>query len=1008
MTRHLIAAALSMLLCIQSLAAANTRTVKGTVLDEEGEPLIGVWVEVEGIKGGTATDIEGQFSISVPAGVQNVLKFTYLGYDVTKVTVTPDQNVVNITLKQSQNLIDEVVVTAYGLVQKRSDMTGSAFQVNSEKLANLPAARVENLLDGMVPGLVTTESSTGARSRYSIRIRGDASLSANSEPLWIIDGVPVYTGSKTQSVTGTSYNVYPLSYVNPDDIESITVLKDAATTSIYGADGSNGVILVTTKQGLADGATHVRASLRYGLSQLDPETKLKRLNAAQWWELAKTSWTNAGYDLANFPYQDNEHNSYSTTDTDWYDVYFGLGQSTDLNISIDSGNSKSKNYISVSYNDEKSTIMGNRQQRVSLRDKATFKFNEKLSLDFNLAMTYNINDLVSVSSTYLNVIPIFSPYDEDGVTPRLYNWYSRATDSYVEKQYKFIYSEVAQREFSDNQQRCLTADGNAILRYKILPCLNVSANFGVNSINIFELIYDPKTTLDGLTDSSEQDGYSHRAGVANLTWNSVEQLNFSKSFGNHKVGALLGTEFKSTENHSVSAYAYGFANDHIKEISYSAESSGRRGSSSASNSRSLSYFGQATYSYGDRYYLSASYRRQGFSAFSVYHRWGDYASVGLSWNVHNESFFKVPWINKLKVKASYGNTGNSRLDSSAAYGTYSYSSGSYYGGLMGATQSSAPNPGLSWESTNIANVGLDMAFLDNRIDLSMEFYDKYTKDMLYSGRVSSIITSGNVTRNVGEMENTGFELSLMTKNIVKPNFSWTTEFNGAVNRNTIRALYKDMHTGFFDYVWVAGASKDAWWLSRWAGIDPTTGAPMWYDQNGNLTYAFSYDNRVLLPEYDKQPDFRGGMRNTFRYKNFSLIIFLTYTLGGWGEYIKNEDGLDLISYNTIVEDLNYWQGPGSVSNNPAPVYKNSTNSTLGSTRFLYSTTNVQFKNIVLSYNVPAKFSKKLGLSGATASIILDNPYIWCPGQGRNNNSYKTMFSSYGITRTLSGQLQLNF
>ena len=979
--------------------------VQGTVTDSEGETLVGVFISVKGTKTGTTTDLDGHYNLSLSGPA--TLVFQYMGMADMEVPVDKARTL-DIVMK-SDNTLDEVVITAgYGLAQKRSDMTGSAFQVASEPLQTLPAARVDNLLQGMVPGLAIEESTTSAaRTRYTIRVRGDASLNATSEPLWIVDGVPVYNGSNgSGTVSGTSYSVSPLSFINPDDIESITVLKDAATTSIYGADGANGVIIVTTKQGKGDGKLHVTASAKYGVSRVDRSTLIKLLNAEQWWGLAKTSWVNAGYDLAYFPYQDNEYNHYSTTDTNWYDVYLGTGSTSELSVRVDSGADKAKHYLSLNYYGDRAVKKGNDQQRFTLRDRTQFKFTKRLSLDLNLSLSYNVNDISSISDSYYRVIPIFEPYDLDGVTPRLYNYYNESTDSYSPSLRKFVYSEVPQRDLSDNTQRGMGFDGNTTLTYEIIEGLKVTSMFGVNAQNILELIYNPKTTLDGKT-SYEQDGTSRRAGVFNYTWNNIDRINFDRRVGLHRVGAMAGIEFVNTENRSLYATGSGFANDHIKEISY-AISDSVRGSSSASNSRSLSYLGTLSWSFDNRYYLSASYRRQGNSSFASFARWGDFSSVGLSWNVHNEHFFHVPFVNRLKIKASYGNSGNSRVDTGAAYGTYSYGSSSYYGGLMGAAQGTAPNPGLSWENTIIANLGLDVGLFDNRVDLQLEWYRKYTKNLLYKGRVSSIITDGSVMRNVGELENRGFEVSLSTKNIVRPGFTWTTDFNGAVNRNIIRKLYKGTHTGFFDYVWMEGASKDAWWLSRWAGIDPSTGGPMWYDVDGNLTYTFSYDNRVLLPEYSKEPDFRGGMRNIFTFGRFSVVAFLTYTVGGWELLDYGQDGYDIISNNTVVEDLEYWKEPGDVANNPKPIYKVTTGSRRSSTRFLYSKTNVQLKNLVLSYNVPGSFCRKLKLNSATASLIGDNVYLWTPDQSRDRNSYKTLRYPGGMVRTFSAQLTLNF
>ena len=1007
--RYLIVLALALVLCVALPHGVRAQvakyTVSGTVTDSQGEPLVGAFVLVKGTKYGVATDLDGKFSISAPVSADVTLVFQYMGMENQEFKVTRSQTI-NIQLKGDNTLNEAVIEAGYGVVQKRSDMVGSAFQVDSEKFKTLPASRVDNLLQGMVPGLDIQESTnSAARTRYSIRVRGDASLNADSEPLWIVDGVPIYTGSQG-SVNGMSYTVSPMSFINPDDIESITVLKDAATTSIYGADGANGVILVTTKQSKGDGKVRITASMKYGISKVDPSTLIKLLNAEQWWGLAKAAWSNAGYDLAYFPYQDNEYNSYSTTDTNWYDVYLGCGNMRQFSLNITSGGEKAKHYLSLNYYGEDFIRKGNDQNRFTIRDRAQYQFTNRLAVDMNVALSYNVNNVFPISDSYYRNIPIFSPYEIDGVTPRMYNYYSSETDSYNPKKRKFVYSSVPEREFSDNVQRGMEFDANATLSYKIIEGLKFSSMLGVNAINALELIYNPKTTLNGQT-SYEQEGTSRRAAAFDYTWNSINRLNFDRRFGKHHTSALLGIELVDTERRSLYATGSGFANDHIKEVGYAFDES-RYGSSSASNSRSLSYLGTLSYSYDNRYYISASYRRQGYSSFSTYSRWGDFSSIGISWNAHNEAFFNIPFISRLKVKASYGNSGNSRVDTSTAYGTYTYGTGTYYGGQMGATQGSAPNPGLSWENTYIGNLGLDLGLFNNRIDLQLEWYTKYTTNLLYKGRVSSIISDGTVMRNVGEMENRGFEVSLNTVNIKSPGFKWTTDFNGSVNRNIIRKLYKGTHTGFFDYVWMEGASKDAWWLSRWAGVDPASGSPMWYDADGNVTYVFSYENRVLLPEYNKEPDFRGGMRNVFTFGDFSLMAFMTYTIGGWELLDFGQDGYDIISFNTVVEDLDYWKQPGDVSNNPKPVYKTETGSKRSSTRFLYSKTCVQLKNVSLTYSIPESFCKKLMLSGATATLIADNLYTWTPDQSRDRNSYKTMRYPAGLTRTFSAQLTLNF
>lgn len=988
--------------------AQQLRNVHGTVKDSSNEPLAGaaVTLTINGKTKGAITDSEGRYSIDVPAGTVQ-LEFSFIGMKTSKLNVPASTKIINVTLESDNSIEEAVISTGYGVVQKRIDMTGSAYQVTSEEIKSLPKANVASMLDGLVPGLTVTTSQTGSRDTYKLRIRGDASLSANCEPLWIVDDVPIYTGNLTSnSITGMSYNISPISFLNPEDIESITVMKDAASTSIYGADGANGVILVKTRKGTSDGSTEVKATVKHGISAVDKSTLLKYCNTQQWWSLATEGWQNAGLDMANFPYRDNEHNSYSTTDTNWYDVYMGMGSNSNISVAVRSGNKVSTNYLSLSYFNENYTTKSNRTDRISVRDRVTYDIGKRLKLDLNLNVSYSKNNIFSISSSEFRVIPIFSPYDEDGITPRLYNWYSRETESYTEKQYKFVYNYVPKREFCDNDQYNLTVGGSGTATFVVFKGLTITSMFGLDNSNNCEFLYSPSNTLDGIT-SYEMDGYSRRSAALAVRWTNNNRINFHKSFGKFDVRAMGGTELHSSTDRSVYAYGYGFANDSLKELSF-AISSTTKGSSSAKNNRSLSYIADGAVSYDNRYILSGSFRRQGNSAFSVYHQWDSFAAVGLSWVVSREKFWNVPGIDKLKFKVSYGDQGNSRINTSAAYGTYTVSSGSYYGGVSGATQSSTPNPGLSWEKTDIFNLGIDLGLLKNRLDFSFEGYDKYTHDMLYSGRVSSIIENGTVTRNVGSMENIGFEATMTANLVRKANFDWTIQFNGAVNRNKILELYEDMHTGFFDYVWVKGASKNAHWLSRWAGVDPLTGKPMWYDSNGDITYTFSYDNRVLLPEYDKQPDFQGGFVNNIKWGPVSVRMQMNYSFGGWELFNYQSDGYDIIEENAIVEELDHWKEPGDVSVNPAFIYKQSTNSSLGSTRFLYPKTYVQLKNLAVYYNLPKSVSRALKLRNIEVSLIGDNLYLWCPGQSKDRNSYKSFTYSKGVARALSAQIQLEF
>lgn len=995
------------LLSIDSFAQKSTRILRGKIVDSSGEALAGAVVYVPSTKKGEVANIDGEYAIALPEGKRIPVEVSFMGMNTKKLFVEADQTVLNVTLEDDNQIEQSVITVGYGVVQKRSDITGSAYQVNAEDIKTLPKGNIAGMLSGIVPGLQVTESDSYARNRFSLRVRGDASLSANCEPLWIVDDVPLYVGSTTgNTVTGMSYSVSPISFLNPEDIESITVLKDAAMTSIYGANGSNGVILVTTKKGSNDGQAHLTAKIQQGFSKTDPTTLIKYCNKEQWLSLATEAFLGAGYTMDLFPYQDNEHNSYSTTDTNWQQVYLGPGQHSSIDLTIRNGAAKMSNYLDFSFFNEDFIVQGNNTKRFSVNERMSFDMTRKLSADLKLALSYNINDIFSLSSSMMKVIPIFSPYDEDGVTPRLYNWYIRELGTTEVVQRKFVYNDVPDREFNDNYQYGLTASGSVNLKYKILDGLTASTLLTLNNFSSMELMYDSSRTLDGISDSG-LNGYSRRAAAFTNSWTHSSKLNFNKSIGLNKMYALAGYEIHSRESHSFYATGQGFSNDSIKEISYATDQT-KKGSSSADNSRQLGYFANLSYTFDNRYVLTGSYRRDGYSAFSTYHRWGHFGAAGVAWNIDKERWWHSNHIDRLKINASYGLDGNSRVNTSSSYGTYTYGSSGNYGGAMGAVQSAVPNPGLSWETTYKFNLGVSTALFNNRLNLQVDAYDNYTRDLLYSGRVSSIIESGSVTRNVGVMENKGFELTVGVDIIKQPQRDWSVRFNGSVNRNIIQELYKDMHTGFFDTVWVKGASKGAFWLSRWAGVDPTNGAPMWYDANGNLTYTFSYDNRVLLEQYDTQPDFYGAIVSDSRWGNLSLRVQCNYSLGGWALNGKYYDGYDILSSNTIVEELDHWRKPGDIAINPIYQLNSSNNSSLGSTRFLYNCSYFQIKNVALRYVMPDSFNRALKVNGMTVSLIGDNLYMFCAGMSKNRNSYKTLTYQNGITRAISAQIEIEF
>lgn len=628
------------------------RLVKGTVTSNDGEPLVGAFVYVKNSKLGVNTDLDGHYEIVAPAeGKSYVLVFQFLGMTTKEFTVSGPRTL-NVSLMDDSSLEEAVIVGAYGVKQKKEDMIGSAFQVNADALKDKPKARIDNILNGLVPGLLVennTDAAGSTRGRLNVRVRGNASLSASNEPLWIIDGVPTYTGGRNNLMPGMSTSVSPLSLIDPNDIESITVLKDADQTTIYGANGANGVILVTTKRGVAGNMPlKVSATVNYGVAAPDKSTMVKVMNASQYLEVAKEAWVNGGNKMSDFPYQDNDYNSYSTTSTDWFNEYIGLGSTLYASLSLSTGTKKAKTYVSGSYYRNENTVKADESQRFYLRMNQDYDLTERLKMGVSLMATYNNDDLFPLSYEYLENLPIFSPYLEDGKTYRLYNkiWSDTGKDFIMKK---FLGNKLPNREYNDNIQNSLKTIGNFKLDWTIIDGLKLSSVFGVEYQHHHGSLYYSRQTLAGMLDGKPV-GESRREDATYFNWTNTNKLDYSKRFGLHTVGVYAGLELHHSGFNTAYASGRGFMNDHIKEINY-AEKDTRTGGSSTSISRTMSYFARGTYSYDSRYYLSANYRRDGNSSFGKYKRWAQFWSAGASWNIHKEAFYDVDW---LKVSQTQG------------------------------------------------------------------------------------------------------------------------------------------------------------------------------------------------------------------------------------------------------------------------------------------------------------------------------------------------------------------
>lgn len=987
------------------------RIVTGRILDNEKQTLPGASVKRrDKPDAGVVSDLDGFFSLSIPADGHVVLTVSFVGMESKEVVVTPETKHLDIQLNPSEvKLKDFVVVGAYGTQQKRSDLVGSAFQVNAKQLETLPIGRLDNLLDGMVPGLkidYNTDLASNTRPRYNIRVRGSASLSASNEPLWIVDGVPVYTGDRTNLVPGMSMSISPLSYYNAEDIESITVLKDAATTSIYGADGANGVILVTTKKGSGAQKTSLTVSSRFGVSKINEATRFKVLNADQYRMLAMEAYRNAGRDMALFPFQDNAMNTYSTTETDWSKVFYDLGNTRQTSLTLRGSNEYASYYLSGAYYGNNLTVKGNQNDRFSLRSNTDFNLTNRIQFGLKLGTSYNVNTLFNPGDDYYQLLPIFSPYNADG-SFRLYNTYVDGADASGQPVWltrRFL-NPLPEREENDERQRTMATQANAELKITLLKGVVWTNQLGADYQSAFEDRYMARSNWSGMNSQGEPYGYASRSHANFLNLNIVERLNVNRTFNRHKVGGVLGFEATSKEYNTLGATGSGFVNDHIKEVSYATD---RSGSSSNHLTRGLSLFAQGTYSFDNRYYLLVNTRRDGRSNFGPDVRWAEFASAGLSWNAHNEAFIQpIEAINVLKFKFSYGSNGNSRLGSLEALGLYSYSSSDQYAGMPGASMSGSPNPTLSWETTYMTNFGVRIRAFD-RIDLDVEAYNNKTVDLLSNLDVSRTTGDTRVYRNVGSIRNRGVEATLEAELYRRREVEWTLTANLSHNKNTLLELYNEESKVMGDMIWMEGHDIDTYYLVRWAGVDPRDGAPLWYDAKGNLTRTYDTNNRV--PWKAASPIATGGFSSMLQYKAFSVNILFSYVLGGYsfsnfGRRVSS-DGLNIMDENQSINQLDRWQKPGDLALSPKPLWGISTKSVMNSTRYVYSTTHLKLRNMAFNYRLPNEWIQRLGGKTAHVSLIADNLGVWTPFDKKDRNSYRQAMSGYPMETMVSLGLDL--
>lgn len=1001
---------------------AQSKTISGKVSDaKDGSPLSGVSVTVKNGAVGVKTDAGGNYNISVNSERQ-VLVFSFVGYQTRQNAIGRSQTLDVVLTADNANLQD-VVVVAYG-TQRKTNVTGSVSTVNGADLENKPFSSVDKALQGSVAGLQSTSTSGAPGSATDIRIRGIGSITASSSPLWVIDGVIATTGDLSSNSTTAN----ALSSINPDDIESISVLKDAAATSVYGSRAANGVIIVTTKKGKS-GQTHLNFSTEVGQNSIGYMPSNKPLTSLQSQTVLRQSLINAGYATDNASADAliidpvnglGIDSNYTKTNTNWLDQVTRKGNQSQYNLSLSGGDPKTQFYASAGYFKQQGISIATDFNRYNGSLSITHKATDKVTFTAGINGSTSSQTTPSNGGTFANpilasffLLPWYSPYNADGS----YRYNDAAGEFPLGGG---VFNPVIQAAWNNNTLKQTTLRGNVSGEYKILDNLKFTSRYSAEYFDVQEDSYRNPFYGDGYAQGG--DAFAVYTKVFDYTWSNF--FDFKQNLNKEKdiyFDLKAGYEAQQRKNYLLEAGGQAFPQTLALQYLASAATPTTAYSLPSGNS-TTSIFSVADINYKDRYVVSGSFRRDGASVFGASHRWGNFYSVGGTWNANEEDFLKdMKAINLLKLRASYGQNGNS-----IGFGNYTslptYGYGNNYTGQPGSAINNVGNPDLTWEKNGAFNLGLDFGLWKNRFYGTVEYYDRKTSNLLLNVALSPTAGVTGQVRNVGAMENKGIEITLGGKPIVTKNFSWDVSFNFAHNKNKVTELYlgnpipysgNATTNGNFEIT--VGHDIYELYLRQWAGVNPADGTPLWYTDSSHTTTTGTYSNAKLgLIGKSALPKFFGSFTNTFTYKAFSLSAQLYYNFGNyledsWGSYTSSE-GAYLGSFNQLSNELNSWKKPGDITNVPQVIFGGNNNSYRFSTRFLYKGDYVRLRDVQLNYTVPKSLMKKAHISNVTLYVRGTNLLTWVkdknlpfdPEEGITSTGNLNIF----IPKTISGGVKI--
>lgn len=904
----------------------QAQSITGKVSDSSG-PLPGVNVAVQNSKTGVVTDYDGKFTLAnLPK--EAVLIVSYLGYTTQKVVVN-GKTTINVVLAADKVDLQEVVV-GYGSTKKK-DLTGAVAVVTSKEFEGKANSQFGNALEGKVAGVQVIRPSGQPQAGVSIRIRGTSTITAGSEPLYIVDGV-----------TTTSINE-----ISPSDIETMTLLKDASSAAIYGSNGSNGVVLITTKRG-GNHKTKVTFSNYTGFSSVTK--KLDALNSDQY----KTLLTEMGktLDWSLYPY-----------DTNWQDKSLRTAKTTNYQFGVSGGDERTNFYISGTYLTQEGVVLTNELERYTYKLNLDHKVSKSLKVGTSISYSKWKDVDVNEGGKYGSIIsmvtgaPITDVYDQDGKFS-------------VNPFYNDLENPIGLLLANEHSFKNYRINGNVYAEISFLKFLKFRSMMGFEQLNsTYNSWVNPYSSKEGRT----YKGLASLANSQSTYWTTENTLAFNKSFGKHNLNALMGYIVSEKDYSSSSIDAKNFGSGAVHTVN---AGSIKTDGYDETKGRNLSYIGRLNYSFEDKYLLTANFRADGYSGFGELNKWGYFPSFSGGWRISKEEFFKnVPVVSDVKLRAGWGEVGNGQVGNFAHYGLVNPAAPYVIGGsiVTGTNPTTLESNNLKWETTQQTNIGIDISLLKNRLTITSDYYIKRTRDMLLEKRVPSSVGFTSALLNVGAMENKGFEFQLSSKNLVNE-LKWNTDFNISFNKSKITSLPGgSIKLGNISDRGLVAIAQEGQPLGTFYGyisdgVDPATGDIKYRDLDGSGD--LSDGDQTIIG--NSNPKFTYGLTNDFTYKNWSFNFFFQGVQGNNifnATKIETEGMVTPLNQSTAV--LNRWTTPGQITDVPRAAFGDDHNSKISS-RYIEDGSYLRLKSLTLGYNLPSDLISKLKMSEVKIYITGDN------------------------------------